>query len=45
MALREQESTRVAGFISEATSSNHFVVDYFLHEVLQAQEPSVRDFL
>jgi LuxR family maltose regulon positive regulatory protein len=45
MALREQESTGVAGFISEATSSNHFVVDYFLNEVLQAQEPSVRDFL
>ena len=45
MALRAQESTRVAGFISEATSSNHFVVDYFLNEVLQAQEPGVRFFL
>ena len=45
MALREQESTRIAGFISDATGSNHFVVDYFPNEVLQAQEPGVRDFL
>ena len=45
LALREQESSRVAGFISDATSSNRFVVDYFLNEVLQAQEADVRDFL
>ena len=45
MALREQESAGMADFITEATSSNHFVVDYFLNEVLQAQEPGVRDFL
>ena len=44
LALREQESSRVAGFISDATSSNRFVVDYFLNEVLQAQEADVRDF-
>ena len=45
LALREQESTRVSDFITEATTSNRFVVDYLLSEVLQAQEPSVREFL
>ncbi len=45
LALREQEPARLADFVTEATSSNRYVVDYFLDEVLQAQEPRVRDFL
>jgi LuxR family maltose regulon positive regulatory protein len=45
MALQGQDADRVPGFITEATSNNRFVVDYFLEEVLRAQDAGVQDFL
>jgi len=45
MALRGQRAERVPGFVSAATSSNRYVVDYFVEEVLQVQQPEDRAFL
>jgi LuxR family maltose regulon positive regulatory protein len=45
MALRGLDVAHIPGFITAATSSNRYVVDYFIEEVLQAQDPGVQDFL
>jgi len=45
MTLRGQDTAHIPGLITAATGSNHYVVDYFVEEVLQAQDQDVQDFL
>jgi LuxR family maltose regulon positive regulatory protein len=45
MAVRGRDVVHIPGFITAATSSNRYVVDYFIEEVLQAQDADVQDFL
>jgi LuxR family transcriptional regulator, maltose regulon positive regulatory protein len=45
LALRGQEVTQIPDFIAASVSSNRFVVDYLVDEVLQSQPEAVQDFL
>jgi LuxR family maltose regulon positive regulatory protein len=45
MALRGQDVAYIPRFITAATSSNRYLFEYFIEEVLEAQAPGVQHFL
>ena len=45
IALRGRDAAHIPGVITAAMDSNRYVVDYFVEEVLQAQDANVQGFL